>query len=178
MLICLIGPSAVGKTTIENELENRGIASKLISTTDRSKRPKEPDDAYHFVTTEEFDKTPLTESTTYAGAKYGLSVDELNRTNDTSKDFVFVCEINGALQMKEFCKVPMTMIFLDAQNDALIRRLQMRGTADIDKRIARIDEDKKSAIHCHHVVRNEDGYLEDSIKEITYIIHKERKEYA
>ena len=170
MLICLIGPSAVGKTTIETELEKRGIAERLISTTDRDKRPKETEASYHFVAPEEFDKLELSESTTYAGARYGLSMEELNRTNDITKTFVFTCEINGAKQMDHFCKVPMVKVFLNANDEALIRRLRERGTPDIDKRIARIAEDKCSASQCDLIVHNEDWKLEETIKNIQCII--------
>lgn len=175
MLICLIGPSAVGKTTLENKLEELNIASKLISTTDRVKRPNEPDGAYHFVSKEDFNKIELSESTEYAGNRYGLSMDELHRTNDETKDFVFVCEINGAKQMCDFVKIPMVMIFLDAPDEHLHRRLHERGTNDIMTRIKRIPEDRLSSSYCHHIVLNHDYQLDKTVEQIKKIIvqHKE-----
>ena len=53
MLIVIVGESGSGKTTLQNELLKRGYG-RIVTATTRKRRRNEPEDAYHFVSREEF----------------------------------------------------------------------------------------------------------------------------
>lgn len=174
MLICLLGPSAVGKTTMETTLQP--FAKRLISTTDREMRKNESDDAYYFVSKNDFDKIPLAESTEYAGNRYGLSLRELSKTMDNNKDYVFVCDINGVKQIKDLVPCPFVSVFLNAPDEHLVRRLKERGTSeeDIQRRIKQIKQDRLNAKYCDYVVNNHDGKFDEAFSKVKSIMEKHK----
>ena len=57
MLIVIVGESGSGKTTLQNELLKRGYR-RIVTATTRNRRRNELEDAYHFVSREEFGNSP------------------------------------------------------------------------------------------------------------------------
>ena len=80
MLIVIVGESGSGKTTLQNELLKRGYG-RIVTATTRKRRRNEPEDAYHFVSREEFGRMreagELVESAVYNGNGYGTPASEI-----------------------------------------------------------------------------------------------------
>jgi len=101
-LYCLIGMSSSGKSTIEKELEKKGL-KRIISTTTRPIREGEKEGVdYHYAKKEDFlnsrDNRTLLENTTYRGWFYGI--DTVYNDFDLSKnDYVAVVNPNGFRQL-------------------------------------------------------------------------------
>lgn len=86
MIIAILGASGSGKTTLQEEmLQSKFFKqmnySKAISTTTRPRREGESEDAYHFVSEEEFETlkkaNKFIEIATYNNWHYGLQKDDL-----------------------------------------------------------------------------------------------------
>jgi guanylate kinase len=153
MLIILVGPSSVGKTTIGREMEKWGVMMLKSVTTRDPRFPGENE--YDFVSDEEFDSFEFAEGPIhYAGKRYGLTVQEMARTEDFEHDFVVICEVHGALELKEKAKCPCVLVFVNASDEDLVERLKKRGTPDIEKRIARFAQDREGIPHCDFTVTN------------------------
>ena len=80
MLIVIVGESGSGKTTLQNEMLKRGYR-RIVTATTRKRRRNEPEDAYHFVSREEFGRMreagELVESAVYNGNGYGTPASEI-----------------------------------------------------------------------------------------------------
>ena len=81
-LLCLVGPSASGKSFICDELVRNPIFEKVRAVTTRSPRPgEETAGEYVFATEAEFggylERGDLVESTVYNGCRYGITRNEI-----------------------------------------------------------------------------------------------------
>lgn len=80
MLIVIVGESGSGKTTLAEELLKKGYR-RITTATTRKRRRNEPEDAYHFVSREEFGRMQeageLVESAVYNGNGYGTPAGEI-----------------------------------------------------------------------------------------------------
>ena len=81
-MICLVGPSASGKSFICDELVKNPLFRKARALTTRTARPDGADaEDYKFVTEQEFldaiDRDDLVEHTVYAGHRYGIAKSEI-----------------------------------------------------------------------------------------------------
>jgi len=159
MLIILVDPSGAGKSTIESELHKRNMASRLRSHTTRSRRAGESGEEYCFVSSKEFIAVNPIARTTYDGERYGLSLEEINRAGDRSKDFVVVVDWKGAMELRKVYSGKAFLVFVDAPDEQLVRRIKERG-ADVERRIARIHKDRNCIMNCNFVTVNSDGDLE------------------
>jgi len=81
-MVCLVGPSASGKSIICDELVKNPIFRKVKALTTRNPRPDGRDaNEYKFVTDQEFkeaiERGDLVEHTNYAGHLYGIAKSEI-----------------------------------------------------------------------------------------------------
>lgn len=80
-LLCIMGLSGSGKTTVGNILLANKIP-KIITHTTRDERISELDGKdYWFVSREEFAEIPMIESDVYAGNFYGTSRKEIEKNS-------------------------------------------------------------------------------------------------
>ena len=171
MLVCLVGPSAAGKTTIANALIENGTVVQMLRSHTTRKRRGDSDDEYIFVSKEEFSKIPMAESVLYAGEQYGTPMSEVRLTDDLTKDYVIIAEIHGAEQFRQFVKCPYRTVYLNVPESDLIRRLCARNI-DVEKRIAQMKIDVAAKAHCDLVVDNADGFLVDAIEAVREIVRR------
>ena len=163
-LYILVGPVCGGKTTMQKDLENKGVHS-LQSITDRPRRSGEAWDAYQFVRKGDVDKLPSLEVmcrrtfTVQSGEQYTYAF----RTSVLIESLVYggpdsysaVIDGYGALELINFCQeygVTYIVIEVTAPTLTLIKRARKRGD-DISEVIRRLEDDEEG----FDKLRNEHG---------------------
>lgn len=99
-LLVLVGPSAVGKTTVADEIISRGGFSLIRSLTTRAPRGDGHDDEYIYTDRETFLREILRggvlEHTEYVGTLYGTPKSEIDRVHSEGNIPLLILDINGA----------------------------------------------------------------------------------
>jgi len=179
LIIVVSGPGGVGKGTIVDALVARDPGLWLSrSWTTRAQRPGESDDAYVFVTAEDFERTigdgGFLEWTEFLGNYYGTP--RPDRLDDAdAPDIVLEIEVDGAQQVKEQYPEAILIFVLPPSRDEQERRLRGRGDPD-DKVHARLRKAEKEEpvgreIANYLVVNDE---LDRTVTEMMSIIDRER----
>lgn len=124
-LYCIVGPSGSGKTTLTAKLQRLGFTMTRTTTT-RPRRDSEPEDAYYFISAEEFQKAAwagkFAEYTKYCGNWYGSSLEALGRAD------LVVLEPEGMRALlQKYTERPVKVIYLTAPIKVLEERLSKRG---------------------------------------------------
>lgn len=131
-LICIMGLSGSGKTTVGNILLANKIP-KIITHTTRDERISELDGKdYWFVSREEFAETPMIESDVYAGSLYGTSRKEIEKKFENHNLVFEVVTYSGYQRLKyeleeqeEFCQV--IPVYIKVSRETYVKRLGVRG---------------------------------------------------
>jgi len=172
MIIIFSGPSGVGKSTIINELIKYKNLYFSISHTTREIRHNEVEGKdYFFVTNEEFNKLIdnnfFIEYEKYGTDYYGTGKNQLNISNNIT---VLDVEVNGASKLlnknNDFIG-----IFIDIENEELIRRLELRGHDKIfiKQRMDLANKQRSKINEFDYVVKNVD--ISTTVKNILDIIY-------
>ncbi len=179
MIIVVSGPGGVGKGTIVDALVQRDPKLWLSrSWTTRERRSGEPDDAYVFRTTDEFEDRitagGFLEWTEFLGNYYGTPRPE--RLNDPdAPDIVLEIELDGAQQVKKQYPQAILIFVLPPSREEQERRLRGRGDPG-DKVLARLRkaelEEPVGRQQADFVVVNDE--LERTVDEMIGIIDRER----
>jgi len=159
MIIIFSGPSGVGKSTIINELIKKKDLYFSISHTTREKRHNEINGVdYYFVSVNEFknliDSNYFIEFEKYGTDFYGTGKDQLSNNDLTT---VLDVEVNGATKLLEH-NTSFVGIFIDIDNDELIKRLETRGHDKefISKRMELANEQRSKINDFDYIVKNVD----------------------
>ncbi len=145
--LILIGTTASGKTTIKNELKDRGYTLE-ISYTSREKRDNEIDGVdYHFIEGKEFEKL-IAEG---KFLQYTLFKDKNDPTKDnyygtlinefSNKD-VFIMNASAVTNMPKEYRNRCVVVFTVADLETTINRLKSRGD-DAEMILNRLIADEK-----------------------------------
>ena len=174
-VLALIGPSGSGKTTIIEELAKDERFVKVVSTTSRSRRPNEPEDAYHFVSKEEFEASlkagQLFEHTMYANNLYGTKFSDFEKPLSMGQIPMIAIDMAGALKLKMHYKA--ILCFVDRAKESLVRSIVDRDVSTDDKvrRIVSLDIERANKALCDAVVDNNKS-VSDSASQIHTIMQK------
>ena len=131
-ILILVGPSAVGKTTVANELvKSYGYFSFIRSLTTRPPRGDGHDDEYLYTTREgflrEIECGGVLEHTEYEGTLYGTPRSEIERIFNDGKIPLLVLDINGARSLTERGGDFSTCaLYLTVEDEVLRERLTQR----------------------------------------------------
>lgn len=146
--IIFTGPSGGGKTTLASYIlqEFHTIERSVSVTTRAPRRGEEPGKDYLFVSAEEFEQLCEDDAfveweQVYEGLYYGTLKSEVERIWDAGKAVLFVVDVIGANNLKDFFGERAKKIFVRAPSmQVLEQRLYLRGTEDdasIEKRLKR-----------------------------------------
>ena len=165
MLFVISGPSGAGKGTLIGRVLERdpAIGSVAISATTRPQRPGEVDGReYHFLTDAEFqrrvDEGAFEEHVSFAGGRYGTLRSEIDRLLHEGRNVVLELEVEGSFAIRRR-RPDASLIFIDATNDQLERRLRLRATemaGEIDVRLRIATEQRAERDEFDHVILNDD----------------------
>lgn len=166
-MICLIGPSATGKSVCERELEKRGY-NRTISYTTRPIRANEMFDVdYHYIKEEEFidylKNEFFAEHTRYRGWHYGIA------TKDCIDNATAVIEPIGFRRLQKLFYLNIKSFYIKTSERTRLIRMAQRGDdiAEIFRRLysdqgtfACIDEE------VDYIVENENRTVQETVDEI------------
>ena len=131
-LLILVGPSAVGKTTVaERIVKDHPTFSPIRSLTTRPPRGDEHDDEYLYTDKDGFEQAlargEILEHTLYADTLYGTPRSEIDRVVSLGKTPLLVLDINGAESLsKRADTLSPCIIYLTESEQVLNRRLAER----------------------------------------------------
>lgn len=169
-LVCLVGPSASGKTTIADLLVESGLFVTARSSTTRPIRPGESEDSYEFLTEEEFNACinagDFVEHVRYGEYQYGLRRSTINKALATDKPVVLVLDIDGANAIKDIYGDEAQKVFILRSRREILTALLERDVPTPDKvsRILTMGAEYANESQCDRTVHNTD--IREAVKQI------------
>ena len=181
-ILCLLGYTSCGKSTVEKELIKKGYR-KLVSHTTRAIRVGEVNGIdYNFIDKDKFhsmaEKGEFAESRHYFtfeevdGVKkrsiwyYSLSKQQIK---DDSKPCVVVIDKNGAIELAKYVGAEnLVMIYLECSEDTIRNRSKLRGdySEELDRRILSDKKAFKGVENMVHATVNTEMELERVVESV------------
>jgi guanylate kinase len=180
LVICVSGPSGVGKgTVIRKLLERAPHLAHSISVTTRAPRPGEQDGVeYYFRSREEFSAMiaagDILEHDMYCGHFYGTPRQNLNNLVNQGIDVIMDITVPGSLTVMANFPEAIPVFLLPPSFSELEQRLAKRGTEDCAARQVRLDKAREEigkATLFRYIVVNDD--LTETADSILAIIRAE-----
>ncbi|MEA2764408.1 MAG: guanylate kinase [Gemmatimonadaceae bacterium] len=178
--IILSAPSGGGKTTIAHQLlAGRAVVGYSVSCTTRPPRDGELDGRdYHFLSLKDFKRGQaageFAESAEVHGHLYGTLRAEVERVLSSGKHVIMDIDVQGARQFAAAFPDSVLIFILPPSSEALIARLEARGTEDPKSLIRRFrsakDELKAIDLYQYVVVNDE---VDSAVAAISSIIEAE-----
>ena len=156
-IFCLVGPSCSGKTTVWESMKDIQCQfstnfTTIVSHTTRDKRCGEEHGVdYYYVNNEEFDKLDRIEEVEYAGNRYCIAREEIDKKLSTKySDFlVVIVDYHGYNQIRErYGDDNVFFVYFDIPRRIALRRMIMRDKLKGIKRFV-------------HAIRNDEFNRED-----------------
>jgi guanylate kinase len=175
--IILSSPSGGGKTTIAHKLlSSRKDVGYSVSCTTRPPRHDEANGRdYYFLTDEKFRSRhgagEFAESATVHGHLYGTLRSEVERVLASGRNVIMDIDVQGTRQFANAFPESLLIFILPPSAEALISRLEARGTEDVSALIRRFRsaKDELKAIDLYqYVVVNDD--LDSAVSAVSDII--------
>lgn len=185
VLVCVSGPSGVGKSTICQRLTQRLNAFLSVSATTRPRRENEVDGKhYYFISKEDFERRLeqggfLEYARVYGGQYYGTPAEPVTEALCAGRTVILEIEIDGTIQVVRRFPEAVTIYVLAPSADDQQRRLVGRredSEKAIQERLAKADGEIRYAKDCgvyKHFVVN--AVLEETVQRIDSIIQAQRQ---
>lgn len=180
MILILIGRSGSGKSAVARKLvENHGY-TQVVTCTTRGRREGEAEDAYHFMSDEEFCERlrnkEFVESDTYGGNHYGMLKSSLEETDKV----VAILTPDGAAAAKKAFPEAFVVHVKAAPKTAMLRAVKREKALDP----AKIDKIAKRAMQDYYLYEDPacDLEIENSgytvLPRLAGSINDEHEQYA
>jgi guanylate kinase len=182
IFVVIIGPSAVGKTTLVDALlKSVPGSARLITNTTRAPRPGEIDGRdYFFLTREEFarrrDEGEFFEWAETHANFYGSSRSVLERMLAEHPVVLAILDVKGAKVALGGLESCLTVFVAPGSFGEIERRILARPGStieDAERRLRTAREELAQASDFHHQVTNCEGLFEDTVAEVRGIIERE-----
>ncbi len=175
--IILSSPSGGGKTTIAHQLlSTRKDCGYSVSCTTRQPRPGEQEGRdYYFLSVEEFKSRQradaFAESATVHGHLYGTLRAEVKRVLASGRNVIMDIDVQGTRQFIRAFPDSLLIFILPPSSEAMIERLEARGTEDVGALVRRFEsaKDELKAIDLYRYVVVNDK-LETAVSAVSDII--------
>jgi guanylate kinase len=184
LLVIISAPSGAGKdTVIERLTKSLDDAVVYVTATSRKPRPGEKHGVhYYFYEPEKFraeiEAGNFLEWSMVHGDFKGVRKDALADTLRDHRIVIVKPEPQGMRKIKAKLPEALTVFIMPPSLEALRKRLLERGTEtrdQLDLRMRNAEIEMAAAPEYDYVVVNEDGKIEDTVREIASIIQKERQ---
>lgn len=177
-ILVISGPSAVGKTTLVNELVNRKCGVSPPSYTTRKRRESETGEPYKFIDENSFrvmrHRRLLAEYTEVFGAWYGMLKGQIENSLKEN-NVILIRDVEGMKKVKEAYPDAVTVFINPPSIEVLTERLRQRKDS---KKVtqARIDsiwtEMANGALYDYRVTNTD---FNATVEEIISIINQQEK---
>lgn len=175
-MICLVGPSASGKSFICDELVRDPRFRKVRALTTRPPRTDGSDaEEYRFVSQRDFDAAldagVLVEHTVYAGHCYAISKEEVESIWAEGRIAIKPVDIHGAMACKAAYGEQCVSVFVRRSKEEIIAALLERDIPNEEKarRLMSLDQEMENERLCDWTVSN-NGSLDHAIRQIMRIV--------
>lgn len=141
-ILVLTGTSGSGKTTIANQLAEKGIP-RLITSTTRPMRTGEINGKdYHFLQEADMRDVQFVEQTDYNGHIYGLSEQSISEGLNKYDAVCIVMDQNGAEALSNAFPGYTQVIHLSVDKQTMTQRMEQRGDSSeaIQSRISHAEQ--------------------------------------
>lgn len=182
LLIVISGPSGVGKDAVIYRMKERRYPFHYVVTaTTRPKRPTETEGVhYHFLTEASFKKliadNGFIEWAQVYGNYYGVPRSEVEKALKAGKDTMVKVDVQGAATIKKLAPEAVFIFLMPPSVEELKRRLRSRNSessADIERRLAKVEEEVAALEMFDYVVVNHQDRLDEAIEKIDAIVTAE-----
>ena len=174
-ILVLVGPSGSGKIQVAKKLlEMTTGYEKLIGYSTKAQTSPKEKEWYHYISRKEYfhmlDHGEFFESTMYAGHGYGTRKDDVDAILASGKCVLATMDICGAMALKTNYQ-NVTTVFIKKDRRALLTAILGKTCSDEDKvtRIIAIDDERRNADICDHVVSGESD--EEMAQAIIDLLH-------
>ncbi len=182
LLVIVSAPSGAGKDTVIDRLI-REVDDAVVYVTATSRRPR-PGEVhgthYYFYSPEKFreeiEEGNFLEWSMVHGEFKGVRRDVLADTLRDHRVVIVKPDPQGMRKIKAKLPEALTVFIMPPSVDALRRRLDNRGTETPEQREVRLrnaEIEMAAAPEYDYVVVNEDGRIDETVREIAAIIRKE-----
>ena len=182
LLVIISAPSGAGKDTVIEKLVSK-LEDAVVYVTATSRKPRRGETHgthYYFYEPEKFreeiEAGNFLEWSIVHGEFKGVRRDVLADTLREHKVVVVKPDPQGMRKIKAQLPEALTVFIMPPSVDALRSRLVTRGTEtpeQLDLRLRNAEIEMAAAPEYDHVVVNEDGKIEDTVRQIADIIRKE-----
>ncbi len=182
LLIVISGPSGVGKDSVVQRMQERGLQFYFVVTaTSREARQEEIHGVdYFFVSEDTFKQMiaedELLEHAMVYGQYKGIPKQQVRDALHSGIDVVMRLDVQGAATVKELIPEAILIFLSAASEEELISRLQQRQSdseEQIQKRIQTARKELERITEFDYAVINRDGLLDTAVDDIISIINAE-----
>jgi guanylate kinase len=183
-VVVISGPSGVGKDTLIERMAELGHRHHFtITATTREPRPGERDGInHHFVSRDEFinmiASDELLEWAEVFGNYYGVPRQQVRDALARGQHVLIRVDVQGARRLRELLPGALQIFVMPPSRSVLRKRLKERGVnsaEDMKRRLKAAQGEIQEAGLFDYVVVNEEGRLDDAVREVSEIFAKESR---
>jgi guanylate kinase len=161
-VLCIVGPTGTGKTAIAEALTHDPRFFKPLTTTTRPRLQSETENAYRFVSKEDFlqakKEDRFVETTVYGKHYFGTSLSEFEPIKE-GKIAVLPIDVCGALTLRNLYRSKAMLVYTDRDKKRILANILRRAVTDEDKihRLMSLDFEMRNKELCDFAVCIDDG---------------------